>query len=85
MTTADVLGYVGGALVTFGMLPQVIRVYRLKSAREISLLFTVLFIAGAVFWLSYGIAFRLAPVMVSNLFSLALILALFVAKLKYGR
>jgi MtN3 and saliva related transmembrane protein len=81
----DWLGFVAGAIMTVGYLPQVLRVYQLKSAREISLPFTILFIIGLVFWLSYGIASRLLPIILWNSITLVLGVALFYAKLKYGK
>ncbi len=81
----DWLGFVAGATMTVGFLPQVIRVYQLKSAHEISLLFTILFIIGLVFWLSYGIASGLLPIILWNSITLVLGVALLFAKLKYGK
>jgi len=42
------LGLVAGALVTCSMIPQLIRVYKLRSAREISILFTTLLLIGMI-------------------------------------
>ena len=85
MLSVELLGFVGGALITFGLVPQVVRVWRLKSAQEISLLFTVLFIIGAVCWLVYGIVLRLSPVILWNSICLCLMFALLYAKIKFGR
>ena len=80
----DWLGFVAGAIMTVAFLPQVIRVYQLKSAREISLPFTILFTIGILLWLIYGVVFRLPPVILWNAVSVALATALLYAKLKYG-
>ena len=79
------LGFVGGALVTCSLIPQVLRVFKLRSAHEISLLFTILLLIGVAFWLAYGLAFGLAPVILWNAASLVLVAGLLFAKLKYGR
>lgn len=84
LSSGDWLGLVAGAIMTVGYLPQVIRVYKLKSAREISLTFTILFVVGLLFWLGYGIIYRLPPVILWNAISVALAIALLIAKLKYG-
>jgi MtN3 and saliva related transmembrane protein len=81
----ELLGFVGGALMTSGYIPQVWRLFKLKSAREISLTFTILYLIGTACWLSYGILFDLAPVTFWNAISLALGFAMLYAKLKYGR
>jgi len=81
----EVLGLVAGALTTGGFIPQVVRVYRLKSAREISLLFTTLFLVGISFWIVYGIYFGLLSVIIWNAITAILGGLLFFAKLKYGK
>jgi MtN3 and saliva related transmembrane protein len=81
----ELLGFVGGALTTVGFIPQVWRLFRLRSAREISLPFTIFFIAGIGFWLSYGIAMGLPSVIIWNAITFALGWAMLYAKLTYGR
>jgi MtN3 and saliva related transmembrane protein len=85
LLAAEWLGLVGGAIGTFGFIPQVIRVFKLKSAREISLLWNFAFIVGGGCWLSYGIILQLTSVMLWSSISVILGFALIYAKLKYGR
>ena len=82
---AEYLGYIGGVLTTFCYVPQIIRVFRLKSAKEISLLFTVFLLIGIIIWLFYGILLSLAPVILWNAIGLVIVATLLYAKLKYGR
>jgi len=79
------LGFVAGAFVTCSLIPQLIRVFRLRSAREISILFTTLLLVGLILWLAYGVSFRLAPVILWNVVGTILVAILLYAKLKYGR
>ena len=79
------LGFVGGALVTCSLIPQLIRVFKLRSAREISLLFTTLLLLDIITWLAYGISLGLAPVILWNAISAVLVAMLLYSKLKYGR
>lgn len=85
MHLAESLGFIAGALVTCSLIPQLIRVFKLKSAREISMLFTTLLLLGLIIWLAYGIYFRLAPVILWNATGAVLVSMLLYAKLKYGR
>ena len=85
MLLAESLGFVAGAMVTCSLIPQLIRVFKLKSAHEISMLFTTLLLAGIIIWLAYGILLRLAPVILWNATSAVLVAVLLYAKLKYGR
>ncbi len=80
MLTAEVMGFVGGALTTGAFIPQVVRVYRNRSAGDISLPFTIAMILGAVLWLTYGILNRLYPVIFWNSLSVVLVLGLLAGK-----
>ena len=85
MQLGQTLGLVAGALVACSMIPQLVRVFRLKSAHEVSRLFTILLLAGMICWIAYGIYFRLIPVILWNSISTGLVVLLLYAKLKYGR
>jgi MtN3 and saliva related transmembrane protein len=81
----ELLGFLGGAMITFGLIPQTVRLFKLKSAREISLPFTLLYIAGTMCWLIYGISLSLLPVILWNSVSIVLLALLLYAKLKYRK
>jgi MtN3 and saliva related transmembrane protein len=82
---SEYLGYIGGVLTTFCYVPQILRVFRLKSAKEISLLFTIMLLMGVLVWLFYGIFLSLAPIILWNSIGVVIVAALLYAKLKYGR
>jgi MtN3 and saliva related transmembrane protein len=81
----ELIGFVAGALTTLGFIPQVWRLFRLRSAHEISFSFAILFIVGIGFWLSYGILMGLPPVIIWNAIAFALGWAMLFAKLRYGK
>lgn len=85
MPLVEYLGFIAGALVTCSLIPQLIRVFRLRSAHEISLLFTTLLLLGILTWLAYGISLRLAPVILWNAAGAILVATLLYAKLRYGK
>ncbi len=85
MNMAEYVGYVAGLLVTFALVPQIIRVYKLKSAREISLIFNTAMLLGLILWLVYGILLGLVPIIIWNIIGGMLASLLLIAKLKYGR
>jgi MtN3 and saliva related transmembrane protein len=80
----DVFGFIGGALVTAAYVPQVVKLFRLKSAHEISLPFTIILLIGIICWLVYGLVYHLQPVIIWNAATIVLLVALLYAKLKYG-
>jgi len=79
------LCFVGGALVTGSLVPQLIHIFKLKSAREISLLFTTLLLLGLISWLAYGISFGLPPVILYNAIGTALVIVFLYSRLNYAR
>ena len=81
----EALGNIAGALVTFSMIPQLLQVYKLKSAREISLAFNLMLLSGIICWLAYGIYLGLIPVIVWNAVGATLVTTLLLTKIKYGR
>jgi MtN3 and saliva related transmembrane protein len=80
----EILGFAGGILTTGGFVPQVWRLFKLRSAREISLTFTTTFVVGIAFWLAYGIISGLPSVIIFNSITLALGGLMMYAKLRYG-
>lgn len=85
MSSQEIFGFVGGVLVTVALVPQVVKIFRLKSALEISLLFTILLLVGMLCWLGYGILSQLFPIILWNAVGAALVATLLFAKLKYGK
>jgi MtN3 and saliva related transmembrane protein len=81
----EILGFLGGALTTLGYIPQLARILKLRSAREISIPFTLSLIVGAACWLTYGVVMGLTPVILWNSAGIILLLTLLYGKLKYGR
>ena len=85
MSLVEVLGLVAGAVTTSSLVPQVIRVFKLRSAREISVLFNSFFLVGILMWLGYGIFTGLLPIILWNSITLVLAAILLYAKVLYGK
>ena len=81
----EYIGIAAGALTTLSFIPQIIRVYRMKSAREISTTFNLSLLVGIALWLIYGIVLNLAPIIIWNIVGMVLVSGLLVGKVKYGR
>lgn len=76
----DYLGYIAAALTTISFIPQVIKIYAEKSAKTISLKTFYIFSIGILFWLIYGIALGSGPMIISNIITLILSVAILVQK-----
>jgi MtN3 and saliva related transmembrane protein len=77
------IGFVAAFLTTAAFVPQLIRVMKLRSAREISLGTFVMFSVGVFMWLMYGIYTGSRPVIASNVVTLVLSVSILILKLKY--
>lgn len=78
-------GFCAAFCTTTAFVPQLLRVLKLKSARDISLGTFLLFSLGVFLWLIYGIYSGSKPVMASNGATLILSLSILFLKLKYDR
>lgn len=77
------IGSVAAFCTTLSFLPQLIRVWQRKSARDISLLMFLLFSFGVACWLVYGIGIGSRPIIAANAITLTLAVAILVLKLVY--
>jgi MtN3 and saliva related transmembrane protein len=85
LSFAVILGLVAGAITTGSLIPQVIKVFQLKSSRDVSLLFTLLFLIGDSTWLVYGIILNQLPIILWNILAVALLGILLYGKVKYSK
>ncbi|MBK9732508.1 MAG: SemiSWEET transporter [Chitinophagaceae bacterium] len=72
MSSNDTLGLIAGALTSISFLPQVIKTWRTKSAKDLSLVMFGIFSAGATLWLIYGLQVNSLPIISANLLTLFL-------------
>ena len=76
MDTITLVGFIAGTLTTVAYIPQVIRSWRLKETKDISLTMLVLYAAGVFLWLVYGFWTNALPIIAANGISVFLILIL---------
>lgn len=80
---AEVLGTLAGTLTTVSFVPQVLKIWKSKSAKDISFGMFLLFSAGILLWLVYGILIGAQPIIIANSVTLVLALAIVVMKIRY--
>jgi MtN3 and saliva related transmembrane protein len=84
MAAIDLVGYVAAMLTTVAFLPQVVRVWRSKSTKDLALPTLLSFIAGVAMWLIYGLLVTSTPIIAANAVTLVLNLIILRFKFKYG-
>lgn len=83
--SAGIIGTIAAVCTTISLVPQLIRVWSRKSAKDISLEMFLLFSAGVLLWFIYGVMIHSLPVEVANGISFIFSLTILVLKLCFDR
>lgn len=83
MDYTQILGLMAGGLTTVAFLPQVIKTWKSKSAKDLSLAMFFVFALGTLLWLIYGIFIQQLPIILANSITLALASVLLYFKLRF--
>ena len=81
MEFTEILGLTAGTITSITFLPQVIQVYKTKSAKDISLSMVLLLTVGVAMWLAYGILILNAAIIYTN--SMVLVMAIILLYFKW--
>jgi len=80
----DLIGFFSGFCTTIAFLPQVIKAYRTRSTKDVSLLMFLVFTIGVAGWLVYGVLLMNVPIIIANILTLFLAFLILIAKIKFG-
>lgn len=83
MNTIQLLGLVAGSCTTAAFIPQVVKTWKSRSAKDLSLGMFSIFCAGVVLWLVYGLLIMDIPVIIANMVTLLLASFLLFLKLRW--
>ena len=81
----QLLGLIAGACTTIAFLPQVLKTWKSRSAKDLSLSMFSIFSLGVALWLLYGFLVQDIPVIAANMITLMLASTLLVFKLRYNK
>ena len=84
MTPWEIVGLAAAFLTMFGFLPQVIKIYRTKSVKDLSLWAILLFLLGIFLWLIYGIHLKNFVIILANSVTFVILVATLVLFIKYN-
>ncbi|MEL1255410.1 SemiSWEET transporter [Flavobacterium sp. DGU38] len=85
MNYIDLIGLLAGICVTLSVIPQIIKVWKTKKVKQISLLTFGVLTFGVAVWVVYGILKNDIPVIISNSISLILNLIMVYFLLNYEK
>ena len=84
MSGVDILGYVAGLLTAFTFLPQVLKTWKTKSAKDVALAMFVIAFTNQVLWLAFGILREDPVIIITNAVMLLMTGLMISLKLKYN-
>ena len=85
MTWIDLVGSLAAFLTTLSFLPQAWLSFKTRDVSGVSLAMYSVFTVGVALWLVYGVLLSAWPIVIANVITLALALAILGMKLLYGQ
>ena len=83
MELQEIIGYLGGIFIMVSFVPQVIKSYKTKSVKDLSLWMIIATLVGTIFWIIYGYFINSMPVLVMNIIFGIIVLFQLYLKMKY--
>ena len=83
MDSTTILGYTASAVTVFTFLPQVIKTWKEKSAKNVSLLMFVIAIANEILWIAYGVRRDDMVIILTNVVMMCMASVMIYLKLRY--
>ncbi len=84
ITNIELVGLLAGALTSIAFLPQVVKTWKSKSAKDLSLGMFLVFFLGVALWLTYGIIINDLPMIMANTLTLTLSGVILYFKFRFG-
>ncbi len=83
MDLIQLLGYLAGFTIAISLIPQVIKAWKTKSTKDISIIWNLIYISGLLMFLVYGFGIKQVPILVAGTIETLLAISLITAKLIY--
>jgi MtN3 and saliva related transmembrane protein len=83
MGFTEIVGYSAGAVTTLTFLPQVIKTWKERSAKDVSLWMFIIAAVNEVMWIGYGVLKDDWVIILTNAIVLVMSLTMIYLKLRY--
>jgi MtN3 and saliva related transmembrane protein len=83
MDYINIIGLVAAAMGGISLFPQLLKVLKTKSTKDISLGMISIFSGSIFLWLVYGILLKNSPIIIANFFGFIQALIILLYKIKY--
>ncbi len=81
----EALGIIAGTLTTTSFLPQLFKIIKTKSAKDLSLGMFIIFTTGILLWLIYGLLTNTLAIIIANSITLIIATTIITLKIKYDK
>lgn len=85
MTILASLATITGVFLGLGSLPQAIKIFRTKSAKDIAPVSYVIVVFGSSIWILYGLELRSLPIVIPNILGVILGVVILAGWFRYGK
>ena len=79
----EMIGLIAGICSTFATLPQIIKIWKRRSAKDVSLSMFILSWMGTILWAIYGLFAHSLSLVIANIISFLLVSSIMVMKIKF--
>ena len=76
----ELLGFVAAILSSISFLPQIIKIWRFRSVKDISTGMYVIYALSVILWLIYGMIIKSEPLILAEILTLILVSAILTMK-----
>lgn len=85
MTVLSVLVTIFGVVGGLANIPQIHKIFKRKSAKDISIITYSMVIVSSITWLLYGLEIKNIPIVIANTFSVITVTLVIIGWFMYGR
>lgn len=83
MDSTTILGYTASAVTVFTFLPQVIKTWKEKSAKNVSLNMFLIAVANEILWVAYGVLLNNMVIIITNVLMMCMASIMIYLKFRY--
>jgi MtN3 and saliva related transmembrane protein len=83
MTGVDILGYGACAVTALTFLPQVLKTWKEKSAKNVSLMMFIIAFINEIMWIAYGALRNDMVIVITNVIMISMCSIMITLKLRY--
>jgi MtN3 and saliva related transmembrane protein len=81
----QVIGIVAGVCTSVALIPQLVKIFKTKSAKDVALFTLIILLIGQALWIVYGVMKSDTPIIATNAFSELVNVTTLVLRVKFGR